>query len=268
MRNELLKYLDYVDKKADDRGLFITAEDTKSYRLHTHSFYEVILYEPFEGKTTINGQDFIIDTPTIILITPWDIHGFDVSVRGRRSIKLNFLSNKIEHIIDLPKHAIILSNLCEDDFIVKSFIELYNQNQNTEYAFLLTSLIVKLLSEQGKKLSLASTIKGHNLTIKAIHLLNSQFTDEITLDDIAKQIGVSPQYLSTIFKRETGSNFIDYLCKLRLDFSKKLLKNVDNPISEICFQCGYRNLSHFLRSFKQAYGCTPKEYRNKNLDRQ
>ncbi len=257
MENTLITY---TDNETTERGIFIRKENTKSYRLHSHTFYEIIYYEPFEGKTSINGIEYSIDTPTIILISPWDIHGFEVSDTDKHSIKLDVLPNKINHMLELPEQAIILKNINENDFVVKLFNELLIENENTDYAFLLASAIIKIICDKGDKQSNSNNLKGHLLAIEAIRILNSNFTQDISLLQLSKQIGVSPTYLSSVFKKETNTNFVEYLCKLRLDYAKKLIKSNKYSISEVCLKCGYRNLSHFLRSFKQTYGMTPKEY--------
>ncbi|WP_070000373.1 helix-turn-helix domain-containing protein [Cellulosilyticum sp. I15G10I2] len=84
---------------------------------------------------------------------------------------------------------------------------------------------------------------------------------DISLECIAQEVGISPQYLSKIFKEETGMNFIDYVTGKRISYAKKLLDNKDKSIREIAIAVGYSDSSYFTRIFKKIVGLTPKEYR-------
>ena len=78
---------------------------------------------------------------------------------------------------------------------------------------------------------------------------------------MARHIGYSPNYFSAEFKKETGVEFQKYLRNLRLDFAMKLLKLSRLSVTEVCFECGFNTLAHFLSAFKSFVGVTPSEYR-------
>lgn len=86
-------------------------------------------------------------------------------------------------------------------------------------------------------------------------------SQEITRDDIAAYVNFSPQYLSTVFKRETNCTLSDYIRNERIAFAKRLLKQTNLPISMISENVGYDSLSYFSTVFRQLVGCTPREYR-------
>ena len=68
------------------------------------------------------------------------------------------------------------------------------------------------------------------------------------------------QYLSSIFKQNIGIGFCEYLSDIRLRYATTLLTEKQNNITEICEACGYKNISHFIRSFKKKYGTSPSRY--------
>ena len=86
-------------------------------------------------------------------------------------------------------------------------------------------------------------------------------SQEISRDDIAASVNLSPQYLSTVFKRETNCTLSDYIRNERINFAKRLLKQTNLPISVISENVGYDSLSYFSSVFRQIVGCTPREYR-------
>lgn len=87
----------------------------------------------------------------------------------------------------------------------------------------------------------------------------------ISLNSIADVMHISPNYLSRIFKEETGMYFIDYLTEARLEMSKDLLLCSDMTIERISEITGYSSLMYYNRKFKARYGVTPKQYRIENI---
>jgi len=94
--------------------------------------------------------------------------------------------------------------------------------------------------------------------------INRQFCRDITLEIVAKEVGLSPQYLSKLFKEEYGMNFIDYVIEKRINYAKELLRMEDKSIKEISDAVGYGNSNYFCRIFKKVTGLTPTQYMHKN----
>lgn len=84
---------------------------------------------------------------------------------------------------------------------------------------------------------------------------------EITRKEIAEFAGFNQEYLSTLFKKETGDTLSEYIQKKRLSVAKKLLRQTNLPISLISQDCGYETLSYFSNVFRQKVGLSPREYR-------
>jgi len=94
--------------------------------------------------------------------------------------------------------------------------------------------------------------------------INNKYNKAISLDDVSREVDISPYYFSKIFKEETGVNFIDYLTKIRIDKAKELLLYSDLSMKVICCQIGYSDPNYFSRSFKKMVGVTPTEYKEGN----
>ena len=94
-------------------------------------------------------------------------------------------------------------------------------------------------------------------------LIRSRYNEDISLDLLADEVGFAPAYLSYVFKKETGENIIKFLTDYRMEKAKQLLDEGTLKIVQIAKQCGYDNQSYFNRLFKNAYGMTPKQYREK-----
>lgn len=84
---------------------------------------------------------------------------------------------------------------------------------------------------------------------------------EISLQAAAEKVHVHPNYLSQLFKKETGKNFSQFIREIRLSRAKELLRETNLKIYEVARLSGYVSDKHFTRVFKSAEGKTPKEYR-------
>jgi two-component system response regulator YesN len=84
---------------------------------------------------------------------------------------------------------------------------------------------------------------------------------DITLDALAKKVGLSPIYLSKMFKEKQGVNYIDFLTECRIEKAKKLMGVPEKSIKEITFEVGYHDPNYFSKVFKKMCSMSPKEYR-------
>ena len=82
------------------------------------------------------------------------------------------------------------------------------------------------------------------------------------MDDVSREVDISPYYFSKVFKDETGVNFIEYLTNLRIERAKELLRNSDMSIKQICSEAGYSDPNYFSRIFRKNVGVTPTEYKD------
>lgn len=93
--------------------------------------------------------------------------------------------------------------------------------------------------------------------------IDENFRRDISLDDVSREVDISPYYFSKLFKQETGKNFIEYLTEIRLKNARELLQNSQLSIKEICVQSGYGDPNYFSRIFKKYEGVTPSEFRGR-----
>lgn len=89
----------------------------------------------------------------------------------------------------------------------------------------------------------------------------ANFKRDIHLPDLAKRFGMSEWAFSRFFRKHSGNNFTDYVTTLRLGYACKLLADSDMPVTDICFEIGYANVSNFNRTFRKRRGMTPVAYR-------
>ena len=91
--------------------------------------------------------------------------------------------------------------------------------------------------------------------------INDHYTETLRLEELAGMVGMTPTSFSRFFKLRTGKSLSDYVLDIRLGNAARALVDSTRNISEICFECGFNNLSNFNRIFKARRGVTPKEFR-------
>lgn len=107
----------------------------------------------------------------------------------------------------------------------------------------------------------ADTTRYSPVIRKVLDHISGSFNSDITLKDLAAQFGINPSYLSTLFKKELGKSFTEYLTEKRLALAVELLIRTDLPIGDIAIECGIPDNNYFARIFKAQMGISPLQYR-------
>ncbi|WP_139995482.1 response regulator [Paenibacillus paridis] len=103
--------------------------------------------------------------------------------------------------------------------------------------------------------------KNAEPVIRIKEIIEQQYAGTITVDELAKLVFLTPNYISNLFKEQTGETIIDYLTKIRMRHAAKLLEDPSCKIYEIAERTGFNSTSYFSVVFKNIYGQSPKEYR-------
>lgn len=105
--------------------------------------------------------------------------------------------------------------------------------------------------------------QGRQIIRQVKELVMKRLDQDISLQYVAEQVHLNHQYLSTLFKAETGQNFSEFVTLCRMNRAKELLKNTNLKVYEIASLSGYVSSKHFMAVFKQMIGLTPTEYRER-----
>ena len=108
----------------------------------------------------------------------------------------------------------------------------------------------------GTKAAMVRSVKAY---------IEQHYAERVTLSLAAQQIFVNASYLSKIFAEVESIGFADYLCQVRIEHAKELLKDYTLRIYEIAERVGYQDVKHFMKTFKKHEGMTPSEYRELHL---
>ena len=130
------------------------------------------------------------------------------------------------------------------------FIKLLDTMARTENYRTLASKAYQL--EEQKELN--------NRLDKIMHFINTNYQRKITQEEVASKIGMTTAAFCRYFKEKTGKGFIFFVNEMRIGYACKLLIENHLSISQICFECGFNNISNFNRMFKRQTSYTPGEY--------
>jgi len=167
----------------------------------------------------------------------------------RASLGLNFSQETI------MRTYYILDNLASmgdhfDQFL--SFMKMmYILSQDTEARELSTSSYAQAAEGDPESRRIA----------KVKDYVGKHYAEELRLEDLASLAGMSPTAFSRFFKQHSGRSLMDYIIDIRLGNAARLLIDTTESISEICYKCGFNNLSNFNRTFKNRRGYTPRDFR-------
>ncbi|ANE45727.1 hypothetical protein SY83_04780 [Paenibacillus swuensis] len=160
------------------------------------------------------------------------------------------LLTKMSDIVDQPEHQAEWGNTSAALISRYSALESFD-----DVAKLISEMIRQLVDmlHMGKPL--------HKSVVLAKQYMEANYRHNLTVESVSKEIFVSPNYLSTLFKQEMGIRFLDYLHQYRIQQAKALLLDTDMKIYHVAKSCGYNDEKHFTKMFKKWTGVNPSEFK-------
>ncbi len=255
-----------------------------TYPIHNHEVFELNFVERAAGVRRIVGDsNEVIDEYDLVLITSADLeHVWEQNTCTSEDIRevtvhfyvdlsddgvlsstpfytmrkmmlearkgLAFSLNDIMRVYPLIDS---LSSVKEGFYAVTQFYTiLYELSKSTHYRTLASSSYAKVdVSSDSRRV------------LKVKNFISKNYMDEIRLNTLADIAGMSPSAFSRFFKLHTGRNLSEYIIEMRLGYASRMLVDSTRGVAEICYDCGFNNLSNFNRIFKKKKGCSPSEFR-------
>lgn len=146
----------------------------------------------------------------------------------------------------------------DPDKFVENLEEEFHTNNSIDKIF--RNLLIRITNtisewQTEKALENSKPIRLAKLYIK------SNFSKPLSLEIIGEQVGLNPAYFSSVFKKETGVSFVDYLTEVRIQNTKELLVNTGRSVNDIAELSGFNDLKYFNKKFRKYTGLSPSEYR-------
>lgn len=225
------------DLKPDDI-VFVPAGEVHRPILHDASTYErIIIYISKDYLNTYRTKEYDLAN---CLIEAHQKQSHVLRVPAFGTTKLGQIVRELEHSLDSNEYANALyHNLLFLEFMIQ--LNRVAIRNGVEY---LTN------SSSNKKM------------IDVIDYLNEHLTDDLSIDFLAETFYLSRYHLMHAFKEETGYTIGNYLSTKRLLLARDRIRQGE-PITNVCYECGFRNYSTFSRAYKKNFGCSPREQLNR-----
>lgn len=247
---------------------------------HFHPFTEIFYITEGKGSFQLDDEWINVSTGDLIIINPNCLHTeksiisnnpLEYIVLGIDNISLNELESKPQKIDSQNTNKLFkILNYKDDKHIIKFLNALITEldEKKSHYEIsckgLLSLLMVYILRSTKNDLKITKDSKLLNLEcMKIKNYLDSNYTQNITLDFLAELSYLNKFHLVHTFTKQIGTSPINYLITKRIDESKNLLTTTNFSIRDISSIVGFSNSSYFSHMFKKTTGCSPKEYKTK-----
>lgn len=270
-----------------DKDVLYIAERRKkefTYPIHNHEVFELNFVEHAPGVRRIVGDsNEVIGEYDLVLITSPDLeHVWEQN----ECISEDIREVTVHFLLDFSDRSIFSHNpfnsmkkmmmearkgLCfpmEAIMKVYTMLDTLSTIKDGFYAFLQFLAILYELSRCSGARTLATSsfakvdvASDSRRVLKVKNYISEHYTQDIRLSELAEIAGMSPSAFSRFFKLHTGRNLTDYIIDMRLGFASRMLVDSTNSVAEICYSCGFNNLSNFNRIFRKKKGCSPSKFR-------
>ncbi|MBR5507961.1 MAG: helix-turn-helix domain-containing protein [Clostridia bacterium] len=236
---------------------------------HWHNYFEIEYIVDGDGEYTINDIKSPIEPGNIFFSTPTDFQKIKFS-RRTHIINISFSGEIIDKEL-LPDLTNPVISTDRDEYYYTILKNILTQTRNTHkhnllyISSMLNALLISLL-QSGNVLRDTHSGSVNPYFHKTMLYLGKHFAEPISLDNLAANVNISPQYLCKIFRKDTGITISQYINEMRLNHAKSLLKMSSLSINEICIKSGFNTSEHFTRAFKKRFGISPSQYRKKSFN--
>ena len=221
------------DLQADDI-VFVPAGEVHRPVLHDTAIYErIIIYISKDYLNTYRTDNYDL-AQCLIEAHQKQSHVLRVPAFG--TTKLGQIVRELEHSLDSNEYA----------------NELYHNLLFLEFMIQLNRVAIH------DGIEYLSNSSSNKKMIDVIDYLNEHLTDDLSIDFLAETFYLSRYHLMHAFKEETGYTIGNYLSTKRLLLARDRIRQGE-PITNVCYECGFRNYSTFSRAYKKNFGCSPRE---------
>ncbi len=262
----------------DNDGYVYSFNTSKShdFNSHIHKCYEIIHIINGNMLYNVEGRSYIVSDGDIIMTKPQEHHSFSFTTQciykreflhvypgildKYPELKDKLNSRKPGHYNHIPNK--LVKKYCIDSIF--SQIKKYCIDIIPETDFIVCTCAIQLLTIINAVANAENLPKSNYFSNTKSDVLRSyidkHYAENITLEDVAAAVYMSPSYTSRIFKKETGMNIKEYINLRRINMAKNLIME-GRKATAIYNDCGFNDYSTFYRAFTRCTGVTPEEFK-------
>ncbi len=242
--------------------------------LHYARSVEVLFCENVVGQVSVGTKVFTLGAKEVFFIAPNVVHSTVFFANKNSNIYVLQISlEHLKHFLDIEQcfkednqsiynirvqlsdcydelFAIVIKEICEGKTVFDKVVG--------------AARFFSLLSKEMTESQSGKTDETDKIIRQIVAWTEKHFTENFTIDDVAKQMFLSKYYFCHYFKKNTGKTYIDYLHELRISKAIQMMRQGQN-LTECCYSCGFNNLSYFSHIFKRVTGYVPSRYKQEFL---
>jgi AraC family transcriptional regulator len=227
---------------------------------HEHAFLYVVLeggYEEVLGRTTLASEH-----AELRYRTAGEPHSHGSGESGARCFNIDFDGRWIERVCELSPRPPVTCEL-RGGLPASLAGRLYREfTQPDGFAALtIQGLALELLAEACRHAVQRPEKDAPKWLVQARELVHEEFTERLTLAEIADVVGIHPVHLARVFRQQYRCTVGDYVRRLRVEYACREIARTHASLAEIALAAGFSEQSQFTRTFKRVTGLTPAQYR-------
>ena len=231
------------------------------YDPHMHQFAELVIPRKGALTITVNGVSEKMEVGQAAFVLPFQPHSYSSEEYNELAIFV-FSAALIPEICDSNSGTLQKSSVFTPERVAFSIFEEKIFDKDDFELLEIKGALYILLNSFAKTVELTRVPKYHDIAAQVVKYISEHITEKITVKNIAKAIGYTPNYVSTIVNHAFGESVVYVISAIRFEKATQLLCNTDKSCYSICYECGYGSERSFFRQFKAFVGVTPIEYRN------
>lgn len=261
-------------------------EEWGLYGLHCHDFFEIYIHYSGAKFYCIDNNVYPLESFQMMVVPPFVMHGL-IGESAPRNYERAFLYITPATLktcgagtIDLERffNKYVQSGQChfqmseEDALLCKEYLQQMaadlkstsSMTRFTNHVRMLNFLNVVCRNMRNAQTT-TEPVVVNDVMHEILSYINEHYTQQLKLETLARQFGVSVSFLSHEFVRYTGRSVYDYVLHRRVQMAKAMI-NEAMPLNEVAYQCGFNDYSNFLRVFSKMSGMSPSAFRKMNKD--
>ena len=264
----------------DFRIFHLVDESQREFSYHYHDFYKLVIFIRGDVTYCIEGKSYELAPYDMVLVNAGEVHRPIVhSLRPYERIIIyispQFLQSYRQADYDLglcfEKVRKEQSNVLRMPSMKTSKLyqvcrELESSFKDTDYAsglyqnILFLEFMIQLnRAAVHDALDFTETAAANDKILNILSYINEHLTEDVSIDLLAEHFFISKYYLMHSFKEETGYTIGNYLSAKRLRYAKELISG-GMPVTQACFECGFKNYSTFSRAYKKNFKVPPTQH--------
>lgn len=241
--------------------------------VHQHDSYEftINLSQPFTSR--LEKRNLPIRKNHMVALNPGQDHGTIRPLAGVQLCGLHMESKFLQQVsrqVCGSETVYFDNNDLLPDSSFRNLINLFMEEsllRQPGYRFILESLdthlaVCLLRIAKNNLLSFNYKYGEKDNIARSIEFIRVNFDKDFSLKDVSGVANLSPYHFIRVFKSQTGKTPYEFLMDFKIEKARELLTAGRLTITEVCYQCGFNNRSHFAAAFKRRVGITPTSYRN------